>query len=257
MRFLALVFALSLPFWVLGAVYPRELMPGVPLSALMVLCPAAAALALAWRERGRAGVVALARRVLDFPRIEGARWYAVTLLMMPGIAAAAYGVMLVLGRTVPRPDIPWSAIPGMSVMILVAAAAEEIGWSGYATPRLQVRLTALQAGLLLGVATALWHVVPLLEVGRTPGWAAWQAGNLVATRVLLVWLYNRTGGSVAATILCHATVNLSWQLFPSHGSHYDPRIVGLIGALVAVVVFAPPFAPRTSRYTAAGRILGS
>lgn len=238
MKFLALVFVLSLPLWVLGGVYPRELLPGVPLSALMVLCPAAAALILAWREHGRAGVVSLARRVLDFSRVRRARWYAPTLLMMPLIAVAAYGVMRVLGRDVPRLEVSWAGVPGMSLMILVAAVAEELGWSGYATPRMQERMTALQAGLLLGVATALWHLVPLLEVGRTPEWAAWQAGNLVAARVLLVWLYNATGGSVAATALCHATVNLSWQLFPNQGSHYDPRIVGLITALVAVVAFA-------------------
>jgi hypothetical protein len=34
MKFLTLVFVLSLPFWILGGVYPRELLPGVPLSAL-------------------------------------------------------------------------------------------------------------------------------------------------------------------------------------------------------------------------------
>ncbi|MEJ2216191.1 MAG: CPBP family intramembrane metalloprotease [Gemmatimonadota bacterium] len=238
MKYLALVFVLSLPLWVLGGVYPRELLPGVPLSALMVLCPAAAALILAWRERGRAGVVGLARRVLDFSRVRRARWYAPTLLMMPLIAVAAYGVMRVLGREVPQLQVPWAAVPGMSLMILVAAVAEELGWSGYATPRMQERMTVLQTGLVLGLATALWHLVPLLEVGRTPEWAAWQAGNLVAARVLLVWLYNATGGSVAATALCHATVNLSWQLFPNQGSHYDPRIVGLITALVAVVAFA-------------------
>jgi len=237
-KFLTLVFVLSLPFWILGGVYPRELLPGVPLSALMVLCPAAVALVLAGREHGWAGVLGMAGRVLDFSRVRGAKWYVVTLVTMPLIATAACGVMRVLDRDVPRLEIPWPAVPAMSLMILVAAAAEELGWSGYATPRMQERMTALQTGLLLGVATAVWHLVPLLEVGRAPEWSLWQAGNLVATRVVLVWLYNATGGSVAATALCHTTVNLSWQLFPNQGSHYDPRIVGLITALVAVAVFA-------------------
>jgi membrane protease YdiL (CAAX protease family) len=109
-------------------------------------------------------------RVLDFSRVRGGKWYAVTLVTMPLIATAAYGVMHVLDRDVPRLDVPWSAVPGMSLMILVAAAAEELGWSGYATPRMQERMTALQTGLLLGVATAVWHLVPLLEVGRAPEW---------------------------------------------------------------------------------------
>lgn len=244
MTFFLLVFGLSIPFWIAGGLFPRELMPGVPLSALMVLCPAVAAAILVWRQRGWGDVVRLAARAFDFPRIERPAWYAPTLLMMPAIAAAAYGVMRILGVEVPRLEVSWRAVPGMALMILVAAVAEEVGWSGYATPRLQGRMSALRAGLLLGVVTAVWHLIPLVEVGRAAGWAAWQAGNLVATRVLLVWLFNNTGGSVAATALCHATVNLSWQLFPNGGSHYDPRIVGLITAAVAVVVVSG-WGPRT------------
>lgn len=246
MRFFLIVFVLSFPIWILGGVFPLELLPGVPLSSLMVVCPSIAAAILVWREAGRAGVVRLLGRALDFSRIPGPAWYAVALLVMPLIAVAAWGVMRVLGMSVPRLDVLWSAVPGMTLMILVAAMAEELGWSGYATPRLQDRMTALQAGLLLGVVTAVWHLVPLLEVGRTPAWAAWQAWNLVATRVVLVWLYNNTGGSVAAAALCHATVNLSWQLFPNQGSHYDPRIVGLITTAVAVVVVVT-WGPRTMR----------
>jgi hypothetical protein len=37
--FFALTFALSIPFWVIGAVRPRELLPGLPVAALMALCP--------------------------------------------------------------------------------------------------------------------------------------------------------------------------------------------------------------------------
>jgi hypothetical protein len=31
-------------------------------------------------------------------------------------------------------------------------------------------------------------------------------------------------------------MNLTWQLFPINGSYYDPRVTGLITAIVAVVV---------------------
>jgi hypothetical protein len=30
--------------------------------------------------------------------------------------------------------------------------------------------------------------------------------------------------------------NLGWQLFPNQGSHYDPRITGLLMAFAAVIV---------------------
>jgi hypothetical protein len=37
--FFALVFALSIPFWLVGAVSTVQLAPGLPASALMSLCP--------------------------------------------------------------------------------------------------------------------------------------------------------------------------------------------------------------------------
>jgi hypothetical protein len=101
---------------------------------------------------------------------------------------------------------------------------------------MQDRWNALQASLLLGPVWAVWHVVPLGQVGRSPGWIAWWCLFAVALRVLIVWIYNNTGKSVFAAALCHAIANLSWQLFPNYGSHWDPRITGLITAFAAVIV---------------------
>ncbi len=62
--------------------------------------------------------------------------------------------------------------------------------------------------------------------------------------MLYVWLYNNTGKSVFAAALFHDTLNVSWQLFPNSGSHYDPRIAGLIIAVVTAVVTVV-WGPRT------------
>ena len=63
--FIVLVFALSLPLWLLGARYRIQILPGLPLGAIMVACPLAAALILVARERGRAGVIAHVARSFD------------------------------------------------------------------------------------------------------------------------------------------------------------------------------------------------
>ncbi len=76
---------------------------------------------------------------------------------------------------------------------------------------------------------------------------AWGLST-VAQRVLLVWIYNNTGKSVFAATLFHAMSNLGWQLFPDHGSHYDPRLTGPILAVAAACVTAL-WGPRTlARY---------
>lgn len=63
---------------------------------------------------------------------------------------------------------------------------------------------------------------------------------------VMVWIFNNTGKGVFAAALFHMIINLTWQLFPVNGSYYDPRISGLILAVVAVIVVAfwgPPSTP--------------
>jgi hypothetical protein len=38
--------------------------------------------------------------------------------------------------------------------------------------------------------------------------------------------------------------NLAWQMFPINGSYYDPRVTGLITAIVAAVIVIV-WRPRT------------
>jgi hypothetical protein len=88
----------------------------------------------------------------------------------------------------------------------------------------------------LGLVWATWHTVLFVEAQRSAEYIAWQSLNQVATRVVLVWLYNNTGKSVFVAALFHAMMNLSWQLFPINGSYYDPRVTGLIVTVVAAIV---------------------
>ena len=55
--FVTLVFALSVPLWLLGGKYRVEILPALPLGAIMVVCPLAAALTLVARNGGRAAVM--------------------------------------------------------------------------------------------------------------------------------------------------------------------------------------------------------
>ncbi len=117
-----------------------------------------------------------------------------------------------------------------------------MGWSGYATDPLQNRWNALQTGVLLGLVGMLWHLLPLLLMHRSPTWVAWWSLYIVSARILIVWLYNNTGQSVFAVALFHATLNLSWMLFPVNGSHFDMRLGGLVmlaTATIVIVVWGP------------------
>lgn len=238
LKFFALTVALSSPFWLIGAVTRRELLPGVPVSSLMAVCPMISASILVYQESKAAGVRELLKRVFDFKRIKPKIWYAPIILLPPGMMVLSYGLMRLLSLPLPPPEFPVLAVPALFIALFVEAAAEELGWTGYATDPLQDRWDALQASVILGTVWAIWHIVPLVQVNRSAEWIAWWCLFTVAARVLIVWLYNNTGKSVFAAILYHAISNLSWQLFPNNGSHFDPRVSAPIITVVAALVTA-------------------
>lgn len=244
LKFFLLVFTLSIPLWLLGALTPFQLLPGLPVSSLAVFCPLIAASILVYRKDRIPGVAELLKRSFDFRRVRAKVWYIPAVLLMPGIAVLSYGLMRWLALPLPTPQFPGVEAVVLFLMVFIAALGEEIGWSGYVIDPMQDRWNALQASILMGLVWAAWHIMLLVQAGRSPAWIAWQCLNLMATRVLLVWLYNNTGRSVLAAALCHAMVNFSWQLFPNNGSHYDPRITGLITAFVALIVIII-WGPRT------------
>jgi hypothetical protein len=251
LAFFLLVYGLSLPFWLIGAATSLQLLPGLPVSSLMAFCPLMAALMLGHRENRAGGVTGMLRRSFDVRRIGPKVWYIPAILLMPLLAVLAYVVMRLLHRPLPVPNVPLLSAPFLFLLFFVAAMAEEVGWSGYVLDPLQDRWNALQAGILLGLAWAVWHIVPFVQADRTPAWIAWQCLTLVASRVLIVWLYNNTRQSVFVAALCHTMINVSWQLFPNQGSHYDPRIAGPVTALAAAAVMVI-WGPRTLVQTPSG-----
>ena len=249
LKFFLLVFALSIPFWLIGAVTERQLMPGLSVSALMAFCPMAAALILLHRENGSASVTDLLRRSFDFDRIRARRWLIPVLLLMPGVNVVVYGLMRWMEMPLPAPQLPVLAVPLMFIAFFIGALGEELGWSGYVIDPLQDRWNALQASLVLGLVGVAWQIVPLLLIQRPPAWIAWWCLYAFAARLLTVWLYNNTGRSVFAASLFHATLNLTYMLFPVYGSHFDMRLGGLVMASAAgmvTVIWGPKTLARFS-----------
>lgn len=189
-----LTFALSIPFWVVGAVSQLQLLPSLPVSALMLVAPVTAALIFVYREDKSAGVQALLKRSFDFKRVQGKRWYVPTILLMPGIMLLSFVVLRITGGALPNP--PFSPITTVVLFALffITAVGEELGWMGYAIDPLQERFGALGGALLLGVVWAVWHFIPLLSVLRFSAWIAWWSLGTVANRVIITWLYQHTVG---------------------------------------------------------------
>ncbi len=244
LAFFLLVFGLTIPFWVLGAFTGIELLPGLPVAALAAVCPALAAAILMFRDDHAAGVIALLKRAFDAERVHTKIWYAPTLLLMPVVMTLSYIVLRLRGVPVPVPHITLVSALALFPIFFIGALGEELGWSGYAVDPMQQRWGALTASVVLGVVWAIYHLIGLAQAHRSVEWIAWWSLFTVAARIVIVWLYNNTGSSVFIAALFHTTINLTWQLFPIHGSFYDPHVTGLITAAVAVIIVAI-WGPRT------------
>ncbi len=236
LTYFLLTFALSIPFWISGALIGIQLLPSIPLAALMVVCPVTAALLFVYKEKTSAGVKDLLKRSFDFKRVRAKIWYVPIILLTPCIMVLSYVAMRLMGVPLPAPQFSFTTTLTLFVVFFIAAVGEELGWSGYAIDPLQDRFGALGGALLLGVVWAVWHFIPLLQVPQSLVFIAWWSLGTVAYRVIITWLYNNTGRSVFVAALFHTMINVTFQLFPVNGSYYDPRVTSLITTAVAVIV---------------------
>ncbi len=241
--FLLLVFTLTAPLWLLSRFLKVEGLPdNLPVTdAAATFVPMISAATLVYRENGRAGVKALIARTTDYTRIVRKRWYLPIILLMPCLYASTYVAMRVSAMPVP---IEWKFPPNailIFVAFFIAAAGEELGYTGYALEPLQQRWGALPAALVLGAIHAVWHYPSMIQLGQSAALMAWGTLFTIAVRVLMVWLYNNTG-SVFATVLFHAIGNTGRSLFPGGRSTFEmgDAAIGysiVVGAAVIVTIF--------------------
>ena len=239
LKFFLLVFAQSIPFWIIGFIVGDSFkipLLNLPLSALTTFCPLIAAAILVYKEQGRQGVMELLKRSFDFERIKGKKWYLPIVVLMPVMTLISYAYMKMTGAILPEFKIPFLYVLVFFLMYFIGAIGEEVGWSGYATDPLQNRYGALKASIILGFVWAIWHIIPWSQNGQTPGWVMWQSISTILLRIVMVWIFNNTRKSVFAMVIFHVMINLSPYLIPDIGSHYDPFIHSILLMLTVIFV---------------------
>jgi membrane protease YdiL (CAAX protease family) len=183
---------------------------------LMLLGPSVSGVMFVALVDGRAGLRELWVRVIRWK--VGAGWYAVALLLAPLLLLATLLLFTAVVSSAFAPQFQW-ALFGAG---LVAGGFEEIGWTGFATPRLLERSRAGTAGLLLGLVWAFWHLLVDFRYNFEAMGLVWPlefavvyVATLTPYRILMTWVYANTG-SVLLAILMHASFT-GWLLvlFPA------------------------------------------
>jgi uncharacterized protein len=196
------------------------------------------------------------------------RWYLIALLSAPLLQLV---VLLALSLISPMflPSIVTSddragLLVGGFVVGIVGGLVEELGWTGFAIPRLRARYGIHGTGLVIGVVWGAWHLLQMWWVGATssenlppalflPLYFLSAIATLTAFRILMVRVYDRTG-SLLVAVLMHASYIFS-TLFvlapPTRGESfliYSGVFTGVLWGVVAVVsICRPPSGRRLIR----------
>lgn len=213
-------------------------------NAIGGLGPTLAAVIVVAALKGRAGVRELFRPLL-WGRV-GIQWYLAAFLGMPLLAGTGVGLLVLLNDITPDWGQfgPWVGVAPIFLINLLSNVWEEIGWRGFALPRLQSRRNALAASLILGGLWAIWHF-PLLFDPTHPmsnfPWY-WVVVNMTAMSVIYAWIYNNTRGSLLLVTLFHAASNtVAFALsaaIPAEAFalHYQYLTLAIVAAAVVVVL---------------------
>lgn len=216
-RLMSSIAAASVPFYLFGWCYPGEWLPGLPASALMFVAPGLVVSIMAWRAQGRGAMLALWRGTLARGTPSQWPWLAAAVALFPLLAVAAHGTAT--ASAIAAANI---RIPLMLVLFALAAIPEELAWTSALLGPLRFRHGQRRAGLILGVFTASWHIVPLAQVHGDIRWILGQFAFIVAYRMLVTDLVVASGGLTLGAVLCHATYNTAWQALARETPGYRP-----------------------------------
>jgi len=213
--FFGLTFALTWGLQVPGVLAERGLLPGspnayLPFAGLGIFGPCVAAIILSRRAGGSAAVKELVAPVLHWRG--PLRWTVAAVLPAVLLTVALYGLSFAGRRG------PIAIVPGTSAIVvgLVISVTEEIGWRGFALPRLQHRWGSVAASGILGVAWCLWHIPMFIGQGLSLSLMPVMLLFFTGGSLLFTAIYNGTHGSLLVVILAHwcAHLNNSHRALP-------------------------------------------
>src|SRR5215210_6631770 len=245
--FFGTAFSLSwLLIGLIALVGGRNTLAPVAMVSIFILGPLLAAFGASAYAEGWMGIRGLLTQWVRW-RV-APRWYVIALGIPALIVVASALLFLALGGPVP-PALPgsiWLAVPLMLIAFVVGGLVEETGWRGYALPRLQPRVGALWASIILGVIHACWHLPLFFIAGAGFDTIAFPVYVVItiALSVLFTWVYNNTGHSLLLVSIAHASVNV-WMsnlwgravaALPAAAPGPDPAILYAVALTVAAIL---------------------
>jgi membrane protease YdiL (CAAX protease family) len=208
---------------------------------------------LTWKKEGVSGLRKLGQHIIQF-RFSW-RWYMFTFLIVIAGTAGQLTINRILGNTF-NGTLFLTQLGSFLPLLILGPLSEEIGWRGYALPRLQTRWNALTSSLIVGLVWALWHLPLFMMVGTLQH----ELGDpfisflikITASSILYTWLYNNTKHSLWSAILLHwlytyASLVVSSGITRSPLYNWFECLPYVIIAIVVVLIWKPQTLSRSQK----------
>jgi len=231
---------------------------GILMFPAMLLGPSLGGILMTRLADGPKGIRELFARTIRL-RVPWA-WYG--LLLLP--PATVLVVLLALKTFISSAFTPNRFFLGIAFG-LPAGILEEIGWSGFAFPRMQVQYGTPRAGVLLGLLWSAWHLPVIDFLGAAtphghyliPFFLAFTTA-MTAIRILIGWAYTNTK-SVFLAPLIHTSSTAALVIFspPQVTPRQETFWYFVYGAVLWIIIAVVGFALRLAGRPAASLVSGN
>lgn len=233
--FLLLILAFSMPFYVLGWIFPFNGPFGLPLSFLMIFVTFGLALHFKWKESGKTGIKALFTSIFD---IKKAKRHSLVfcIFCMPVVSTLAFIAQKHFEIAIPNDiSIPFSEIPLMALLYFLGAIPEEFAWTAVLTEPLSKKHGPAAAGAVIGLVWGIWHVIPWCIMSYALWWICGMMLLNVSMRISMAYTYYYGGKSLFTSLLFHMMINVCMGIFPNYGSGFNPWFFFIWMTLILIV----------------------